>query len=471
MSMEKIIRKNDIIDVKINSVAFGGKGVARVGEFVVFVRGAIPKQKLKVKIIKKKKNFAEAIIMEVVEQSPYFVVPQCKYFSDCGGCKHQDIDYNYQLKMKDGQVKEIIEHLGEFGEVPVEKIISSPEILRYRNRMDFSTSVKRWAMKENDPETAMDFAIGLHAPQRWDKVIDIEGCLLQTDIRNDILQDIKDFAQENKIELLDARNHKGFLKQIIIRAGVHTDEIMVNFVTSYEDSEQLIPLVKLLSEKYNNIKSIVNNISTAMNNHSLGEKELLLYGKSYIHETLGNIKYKISANSFFQTNTKGAEILFGVIKNFAKIDKENVVWDFYSGAGSISLFLAKYSKQVYGFEIIQEAINDARNNCKLNKIDNCQFYFANLNHFLQKEKDLIDTLEKPDVIIVDPPRAGLNQKFLEQMLLLNSPKIVYVSCNISTQIRDINILTKEKYKVLKFQPVDMFPHTAHLESVALLEKL
>ena len=469
--MENLIRKNDIIEVKIDSIAFGGKGIARIDDFVIFVRGGIPKQILKVKIIKKKKKFAEAIIIKIIEQSPYFIKPKCKYFPDCGGCKHQNIDYNFQLEMKDQQVKEVIEHLGEFGAVQIEKIIPSPDTLHYRNRMDFSTSTKRWVMKENDSGTADNFAIGLHAPQRWDKVIDIENCLLQGANRNEIFQDIKNFVRENEIELLDARKHTGFLKQIIIRAGIHTNEIMINFVTRTENPKRLEALVKVLTKKYDNIKSIVNNITPAINNQSIGEKELLLYGEPFIHEILGDIKYKISANSFFQTNTKGAEILFDVIKDFAEIDKKKVVWDFYSGAGSISLFLAEYSKQVYGFEIVQEAINDARNNCELNEIDNCKFYFANLNNFLQIEQKLIDNLEKPDVIIVDPPRPGLNPDFLKQMLKLNAPRIVYVSCNIATQIRDINLLTQEEYRVVKFQPVDMFPHTAHLESVALLEKL
>lgn len=464
-----MIRKNDVIEVKIDSIAFGGKGVARIDDFVVFVRGGIPKQKLKVKIIKKKKSFAEAIIEKIIKQSPYYVEPPCKYFSDCGGCKHQDIDYNFQLEMKDQQIKEVIEHLGEFGNVKIEKTIPSPDIWGYRNRMDFSTSVKRWVMKENDPGTPDNFAIGLHAPQRWDKVIDIENCLLQNDNCNEIFQDIKNFVRKNEIELENARQHTGFLKQIIIRAGIKTNETMINFVTCYEDPEQLTELAKSLSKKYNNIKSIVNNVTTELGNQFIGEKELLLYGKPFIHELLGKIKYKISANSFFQTNTKGAEILFSVVKDFAQVDKQKVVWDFYSGAGSISLFLAEYSKQIYGFEIVKEAINDARNNCELNKINNCKFYFANLNNFLQQEKELINTLEKPNLIIVDPPRAGLNPKFLEQMLKLNAPRIVYISCNIATQIRDINLLTREKYQAVKFQPVDMFPHTAHLESVALLE--
>lgn len=464
-----MIRKNDVIEVKIDSIAFGGKGVARIDDFVVFVRGGIPKQKLKVKIIKKKKSFAEAIIEKIIKQSPYYVEPPCKYFSDCGGCKHQDIDYNFQLEMKDQQIKEVIEHLGEFGNVKIEKTIPSPDIWSYRNRMDFSTSVKRWVMKENDPGAPDNFAIGLHAPQRWDKVIDIENCLLQNDNCNEIFQDIKNFVRKNEIELENARQHTGFLKQIIIRAGIKTNETMINFVTCYEDPEQLTELAKSLSKKYNNIKSIVNNVTTELGNQFIGEKELLLYGKPFIHELLGKIKYKISANSFFQTNTKGAEILFSVVKDFAQVDKQKVVWDFYSGAGSISLFLAEYSKQIYGFEIVKEAINDARNNCKFNKINNCKFYFANLNNFLQQEKELINTLEKPNLIIVDPPRAGLNPKFLEQMLKLNAPRIVYISCNIATQIRDINLLTREKYQAVKFQPVDMFPHTAHLESVALLE--
>ncbi|MEA1985965.1 MAG: 23S rRNA (uracil(1939)-C(5))-methyltransferase RlmD [Candidatus Marinimicrobia bacterium] len=468
--MENIIKKNEIVEVKIESIAFGGKGVARVGDFVIFVRGGIPEQILKVRIIKKKKNFAEAIIEQVVKQSKFFKKSPCKYFPDCGGCKHQNIDYQFQLEMKNRQVQEAVEHLGEFEDVPIEEIISSPDILGYRNRMDFSTSVKRWILKENDPETATDFAIGLHAPQRWDKVIDIEKCLLQTDDRNEIFQEIKKFVKANEIKLHNAREHEGFLKQIIIRAGVMTDEIMINFITISEKPEILKPLVKLLTAKFVNIKSIVNNITNAKNNSTIGDKEILLFGESVIHEMIGNIKYKISANSFFQTNSKGAELLFGVVKDFAQLDKNKVVWDFYSGAGSISLFVAEYSKQVYGFEIVKEAIDDAKANCTLNNIQNCDFYFANLNKFLQTEQELINSLEKPDIVIVDPPRAGLHTDFLKQMIRLNAPKIVYVSCNIATQIRDLNLLTKENYKIIKIQPVDMFPQTAHLESVALLEK-
>ena len=462
------IKKNDVLELYIESIAFGGKGIARVDNFVIFVRDVLPGQVVKVVIIKKKPGFAEAIVKEIITQSPDHVDPPCPYFTDCGGCKFQNLAYDKQLEIKTRQVKETYAHLVNIADVPILPALPAPEIYAYRNKMDFSAGTSRWLLKENDPGTSRDFAIGLHAPGRFDKVLDIDACLLQDEERNAIFREVRKWAKDQHISLNKPRDHSGFLRNVMIRKGEYSDEIMLNIVTRYEDKNLLDPLVQRITAKFPNICSIVNNITNAMGDHSIGEREVLLYGQKVIHDNLGGLEYEISANAFFQTNTKGAEQLYNTIVDFAELNPNDVVWDFYSGTGSIVMYLANRVRQVIGFEVVADAVKNAEKNAIRNNVPHCQFFKANLDTFLQSNHDLIQSLDKPDVAIVDPPRAGLNPKFIKQLIALYPPRIVYVSCNPGTQARDIALLAEAGYTVEKIQPVDMFPHTVHIETVARL---
>ncbi len=462
------IKKNELVELTIDSIAFGGKGIARVDNFVVFVRDALPGQIVKALIIKKRSGFAEAIIQEIIKESPYRVEPPCPYFADCGGCKFQNLAYPQQLEMKTRQVREVYSHLVNLPDVPVLPALPAPEIYGYRNKMDFSAGVSRWMLKENDPGTPSDFAIGLHAPGRFDKILDIDACLLQDEERNAIFREIREIVREENLPLNNPREQSGFLRNIVIRKGEHSREIMVNIVTRYENKDLLDAWIAPLTTKFPAICSVVNNITNSMGDQSVGEKEVLLFGKPVIHDSLGGKNYEIAANAFFQTNTRAAEQLYDVVLDFASPNKKDMVWDFYCGTGSIALFIAEKVKKVYGFELVEDAIRNAKRNAVQNGVENCAFFTADLDRFLQRNPELIAGLEKPDLAIVDPPRSGLNPKFLQQLIGLRPPRIVYVSCNPATQARDIVQLSEAGYRVEKIRPVDMFPHTAHIESVALL---
>ena len=462
------IKKNSLVELTIESVAFGAKGIARINDFVVFVRDALPGQIVRALIVKKKAAFAEAIIREVIEPSPWQIDAPCPYFDDCGGCKFQNLEYQKQLDMKTDQVKDVFTHLAKMPDIPILPALGAPEVFAYRNKMDFSTGISRWILSHDDPGTPEDFAIGLHAPGRFDRILDINACLLQDDGRNAILQTTRQWAQENNITLNNKREHSGFLRSVIVRKGEHSGEIMINLITRKEDKIRLQPLIDMIISRHPDVTSIVNNVTDSKGDHSIGEKEILLYGSPVIHDRLGDVEYEISANAFFQTNTKGAEQLYEVVVNFSELTKHMVVWDFYSGTGSISLYIADKVKQVIGFEVVGDAVRNAKKNAKRNRVAHCKFFEANLDTFLQSNQDLIAKLDKPDLAIVDPPRAGLNPKFIQQLIGLKPPSIVYVSCNPSTQARDIQLLVEGGYKVEKIQPVDMFPHTAHIETVAKL---
>lgn len=462
------IKKNALVELTIESIAFGAKGIARVNDFVIFVRDALPGQKVLALIIKKKSSFAEAIIREILEESPYHVDAPCPYFEDCGGCKFQNLEYHKQLDIKTEQVKDVFTHLAKMPDIPILPALAAPDIYGYRNKMDFSCGVSRWLLKENDPGTPDDFTIGLHAPGRFDKILDIEACLLQDDKRNAVFQTIRDWALENAVTLNNPREYTGFLRSVMIRKGEHSGEIMVNLITRYEDRVLLQPLIDKIKAVYPDVTSIVNNITDSKGDQSVGEREIILYGSAVIHDSLGGVDYEISANSFFQTNTKGAEQLYDTVVEFSDLNPDMVVWDFYSGTGSISLYIADKVRQVIGFEVVRDAVKNAKKNAKRNQVTHCEFFEANLDTFLQSNQELIASLDKPDLAIVDPPRAGMNPKFLKQLIALKPPMIVYVSCNPATQARDIQALAEAGYWVEKIQPVDMFPHTAHIETIAKL---
>ncbi len=436
-------------------MALGGKGIAKVDEFTFFIESALPGDQIMAQITKLKPNYAEAKVLEIKSPSHYRVQPRCSHFGICGGCTWQDLAYPQQLVYKTKQVQETLEHIGGFTAPPVRKTLPSPEIFFYRNKMEFSFS--------HDQNRVP--ILGLHEKGRFDRVFDLEECFLQSETSNQIVNFIREFIRENQITIYNLKTHQGFLRFLTIREGKNTGEIMVNLVTNKGDFPQGKVLAQALLTKFPQIKSVVRNINTQKAQIAVGEKEELLAGKNFIREKIGEFVFELSAGSFFQTNTKQAEGLYQVVLELADLKGDETVLDLYSGTGTISFFLAKKSGQVVGVESNPKTVADAKKNADLNKIGNCQFICEEAKSFLA-----LAHLRKEnyDLVVIDPPRAGLHPQVVGNILKLSAPKIVYVSCNPATLARDLKLLCESQYKLEIVQPLDMFPHTFHIESVAKL---
>jgi 23S rRNA (uracil1939-C5)-methyltransferase len=459
------VKRGEELNVSIENVAFGGKGICRVDDYVIFVPNTIPGDEAKIKITKRKTGFGEGRLLEILKPSSFRQDAPCKYFDWCGGCTWQSVSYEKQLEFKWNHVKESIQHLAGIENIEVPKPIASGKIFAYRNKMEFSFADKRWLLPHElgNMEIGKSFALGLHVPGTFDKIISIDECMLQSDTANQILSFISNYCKENNIEPYGIRSHEGYLRFLVIRESSASGNIMVNIVTADKNSKELEKLAKELSTKFPQIKSIINTINDRKAQIAFGEKEVVLFGDSFITDKLFNNKYKISANSFFQTNTKQAKKLYEIVLQYAAITDRDTVWDLYCGTGTITLLLADKAKHVYGFELIERAVLDAKKNAKEFGIQNVEFVLGNV---LVEKSNVKDN---PDVIVIDPPRSGLHPKVAEYLNKSHAKKIVYVSCNPTTMARDIKII-KENYKLTKIQPVDMFPQTYHIETVALLER-
>ncbi len=471
-----MIKKGEILDLTIESLAYGGKGIAKVDDFVIFVKNAIPNQTVKALIYRKKSGYAEARPLEIIQDSPDAVTPRCEHFAHCGGCTFQQLEYSKQVEQKKQQVIDAFQRLAGLKSVTIDKAVSSENIYNYRNKMEFTFSNRRWTLPSESEDAQQEFALGLHIPGRFDKILDINECHLQPKIGNEILNFVREKAVELKLKPYDAKTNIGYLRHLVLRFGVNTNELMVNFVTAYENTDFLIPLVQELVSKYPQITSVINNINTRKADIAFGEYEIILHGTPAISDKINDLVFEISSNSFFQTNTLQAEKLYDAVLDGADLSKDDIVYDLYCGTGSISLFLAKKVKEVYGFEIIRSAVEDAQRNAANNGIENAQFFKANLDtyfkgyvsfsNFTKKYK-----ISKPDVVIIDPPRAGMHIDVVNYLPKFKAKKIIYVSCNPTTQARDIKILMEKGYKLIKTTMVDMFPHTPHIETVAVLQKI
>ena len=459
------IKKGADVELKVESLAFGGMGVAHLNQMVTFVKNAIPGQTVTARITKKRSSFLEARSLEVLSESPHFAAVKCEHFADCGGCTFQNLDYSHQIAAKQTQVQDVFQRIGRFQDIPCEPILGCEDIFHYRNKMEFTFSGSEFVPEAGKNDEASDFVLGLHAPGRWDKILNINECHIQTPIANDILKSIKELTRE--LEPYNIREHSGFLRNVIIRVAANTGDIMVNIVTSREDTDTLSPITETLISQFPNITSIVNNITTRKAGVSTGEHQIVLHGNEYIVEKLGDYEFMISADSFFQTNTRQAEKLYQIALEEANLTGEEIVYDLFCGTGSISLFISKHARMVYGFELVTSAVQDAMQNAIHNKVKNAWFFGGNLEN-LFRENTEAKGLEAPDVVMVDPPRAGLHTKTIEDILEKSPKRIVYVSCNPTTQARDAAELCKEKYELVKLRPVDMFPHTPHVENVATL---
>lgn len=460
------VKKGQVLELTVSDVAFGGKGLAKVDGFAVFIEKTVTLDRVKVLITRRKKNFAEAKVIEMLSPSPFRVTPRCKYSGYCGGCAWQYLDYEKQLELKTAHVKESLEHIALIEGVTVHPTLPSREVFGYRNKMEFSCSDRRWLMPDEfvNDDVSPGFGIGLHAPGIFNKVIDIDACHLQNDVGNKILVYVREFIGNSGLPVYGMKTHEGFWRFLMVRRSISDDQWMVNIITSVEKREVVSQLAKELRTLFPNVVSVVNNITSRRAGVSIGESEILVSGDPYITDKLGPYRFKISANSFFQTNTHGAETLYQTVERYAGLTGRETVIDLYSGTGTIPIWLSSSAKEITGIEIIESAVSDARKNCEDNGITNCHFIKGDI-------KDTLPTLgQKPDVMIIDPPRSGMHKDVVASILDLMPERLVYVSCNPATLARDVGML-KEKYVVAEVQPVDMFPHTFHIESVARLERI
>lgn len=458
------IKKRKAYELEVIDLAFGGKGLAKPDGFPVFIDRCLPGDTVFAKITKKKKSWAEGKLIKILKPSELRQKGKCDYCNYCGGCKWQQLEYSQQLEYKKAHVTESLEHIGKLKGIKVNDVIGSDPIFGYRNKMEFSCSSKRWLMPEEleNEDIKKDFGIGLHVPGTFDKVIDIHRCEIMPDLGNQILDHVRQFIKNSGLDAYHLRSHEGFWRFLMLRHSVAFDTWMVNIVTKTKALETVRDLAEQLKEAFPQIQSVMNNITDSKSGVSVGQEEICLVGEDHIKEKLGSFTFKISANSFFQTNTRACEKLYTLVSDYAGLTGKETVMDLYSGTGTIPIWLSRQAKEIYGIEIIESAVLDAKENAALNQIENCQFLLGDIKAVLPGLK------KKPDVMIIDPPRVGMHKDVVGQVLALNAPKIVYVSCNPATLARDLEMLSTQ-YTVKQVQPVDMFPHTYHIESVALLE--
>jgi 23S rRNA (uracil1939-C5)-methyltransferase len=459
--------KNKVItNLLIERIASEGKCLGHHEEKVVFVTGVAPGDIVDVRITKGKSSFMEGEPVKFHEYSKERIEPFCSHFGVCGGCKWQHINYELQKTYKRQQVLDQFQRIAKVSIPEVMPTIGSEKTRYYRNKLDFTFSNKKWLTLDqirSDEEFDRN-ALGFHIPKMFDKIVDVDHCYLQGNISNDVRNELRAFALENKITFYDIRGQVGLLRNLIIRT-TSTGESMVIVQFGENDPESIKVVMEFLNQKFPEITSLIYVINLK-GNETFHDLELVTYaGKDYIEEEMEGLKFRISPKSFYQTNSEQAYNLYKVARDFAQLKGDEVVYDLYTGTGTIANFVAKQAKQVIGIEYVASAIEDAKLNSKLNGIQNTLFYAGDMKDILNEE--FIANHAKPDLIITDPPRAGMDEKVVEILLRLEAPKIVYVSCNPATQARDVALLA-EKYDVEKIQPVDMFPQTYHVENVISL---
>jgi 23S rRNA (uracil1939-C5)-methyltransferase len=465
--MSKAVNNKLFENVSIIDIAEEGKGVGKAEDFVLFVDKAVPGDIADIEIYRKKKNFGEGKITNLKQPSEYRTEPFCEHFGTCGGCKWQHMDYAAQLKFKQKTVADALSRLGKIDVTGILPIIGSPVDKYYRNKLEFTFSNKRWLNDgENRTDEPVDMdALGFHIPSRFDKILDIKHCYLQSDPSNDLRNQIRDFAKREGFSFYNLKSHEGELRNLIIRTSV-TGELMVIVVFAYADEEKINSMMAFVEREFPQITSLLYIINQKKNDTIFDQEVLTWKGPQYIHEQMNTIKFRIGPKSFYQTNAAQAQKLYEITRDFAEFTGNELVYDLYTGAGTIANFIASNVHEVVGVEYVPSAIEDAKINSDINGIKNTRFFAGDMKDVLNA--DFVKENGKPDVIITDPPRAGMHADVVERLMEIEAPKIVYVSCNPSTQARDLVVL-KEKYDVVKIQPVDMFPHTQHVENVVLLK--
>ncbi len=462
-------KKNIIYEnLPITAISSEGYGIARLEGKVIFAEGCIPGDVADVKIYKSKSSYEEGKAIAIKTPSTNRVEPFCSHFGTCGGCKWQYAAYTAQLDFKEEIVKSAFERIAKVALEHIEPIVGCDETQYYRNKLEYTFSNKKWLtieQVESGDENIVRDACGFHIPGLFDKVVDVEHCYLQGSISNSLRDAIKKYCIERKYTFYDIREQKGFLRNLVIKTA-STGEVLVMLVLGEENEKKIKDVMDFIHTNFPTIDSLQYMINTKRNDSTYDLDAITYKGSSHIVEKMGSKKFKIGAKSFFQTNSKQGNVLYNIIKDFADLKQTDVVYDLYTGVGSIAIYLADDCNQMIGIEEVKEAINDANQNKLLNNQSNCHFYTGDVKNIINTE--LYERHGKPDVIITDPPRSGMHEKVIIELLALETPSIVYVSCNPSTQARDIALLS-EKYEVIKMRPVDMFPHTKHIENVALLK--
>ncbi|WP_184548482.1 23S rRNA (uracil(1939)-C(5))-methyltransferase RlmD [Mucilaginibacter sp. FT3.2] len=464
--MNKVAKQKFFEDVRIIDIAEEGKGVGKTDDFVLFVDKAIPGDVVDVQVYKSKKNFGEGKINKLKQASEYRTDPFCEHFGTCGGCKWQHMTYEAQLKFKQ---KSVADALGRIAKVDVDgimDIVPSPADRYYRNKLEYTFSDKRWLYdgESKEDETLNMNALGFHIPGRFDKILDVKHCYLQAEPSNDLRNSIRDFVIEQGYSFYNLRNHEGALRNLIVRTS-STGEVMVIVVFAYVSEEEVDKLMKFINARFPQITSLLYIINQKKNDTIFDQDVVAFRGPEYIHEEMNGIKFRIGPKSFYQTNSIQALRLYEITRDFAGFTGNELVYDLYTGAGTIANFIAGSVKEVVGVEYVPTAIEDAKVNSAINNITNTKFYAGDMKDVLVA--DFVAEHGKPDVIITDPPRAGMHPDVVARLMEIEAPKIVYVSCNAATQARDLLVL-KDKYDTVRIQPVDMFPHTQHVENVVLL---
>jgi 23S rRNA (uracil1939-C5)-methyltransferase len=455
--------------VRITDIGAEGNALARVDNLVVFVPMLIPGDIVDIKVIKKRKKYLEGRVLKFHEYSPDRIEPQCIHFGVCGGCKWQHLPYNLQLQFKEKQVRDNLTRIGKIDLPEVNPILGSSAIYMYRNKLEYTFSNKRWLTKDevvSDIKFEKEDALGFHIPGLFDKVLDIEECHLQPEPSNSIKNAVREYAHKNNLRFFDLMEQKGFLRNIVIRNSME-GKVMVIVVFFHDDIEKRKGLLDFLFSEFSQITSLMYVINSKKND-SLNDQDPILYkGEDHLVEEMDGLKFRIGPKSFYQTNTTQALELYRIAKDFAGLTGKEIVYDLYSGTGTITNYIAAYAYKVIGIEYVNEAVQDAIINSEINGIGNTHFFAGDMKDVLSES--FFDSNGKPDVIITDPPRAGMHEDVIKIIVGAAPDRIVYISCNPSTQSRDIQLLSGDYY-VAGVQPVDMFPHTHHVENVVLLKR-
>ena len=451
-----MLSKDKMYVVDIVDIGQGGVGIGKFEGFTVFVDGGLVKDKIKVKITKSKKNYAVGDIVEIIEPSPYRVERKCsKELKDCGGCQIQELDYQEQLNIKTNEVKQVISRIGKLEDVVVHPALGMEEPFRYRNKAQFPIQ-----KVDGSP------VIGFYKKKSHD-IIPTDQCIIQHDVNDKIIKIIKTYIRAYKVSVYDEKTHTGVLRHLVTKVGFSSKEVMVVLVANGRKLPYLNELASVLKENIPGFKTLVVNVNREKTNVILGNENRVIYGDGKINDNIGDLVFEISPLSFFQVNPVQTEVLYNKALEYAALGENDTVFDIYCGIGTISLFLAQRAKIVYGIEIVEEAIKDAKRNAEINNLDNVEFYVG-------KAEDVVPKMYKQgkraNVVVVDPPRKGCDEKVLDTIVSMQPDRVVYVSCNPSTLARDLAYLNEKGYKCLEVQPVDMFPHSVHIENVALIVK-
>jgi 23S rRNA (uracil1939-C5)-methyltransferase len=458
-------KRGDVLVLTIDDLAFGGEGVGRVDGYVVFVAGGVPGDRLRIRLQQARSRYGRGVIESIEEASAQRTSPPCPYFGRCGGCRLQHITYDAQLAFKAKQVADVLQRVGELSGFDLRPIIGASDIYSYRNKMEFT--VARSPRRDSGELNESRVIVGLHERDRYDAVLDIDRCLLQSDGMNALLDEARRFFLAHELSAYDQDSGEGLLRFLMLREGRRTGEAMTNIVTAAPAVSELAPLAACLRSRVPGTSSVVINVNPKKASVAVGVEEHLLAGRDHIREQIGGLTFQISANSFFQTNTAQAERLFGLVLHAAELTGDETVVDLYSGTGAISLLLARRCRWVYGVEVAQAAVDDAALNAAANGVSNCTFLTGEVRFVLPS---LIGRNVSAQVVVADPPRAGFHPKALHALIRLAPSRIVYVSCNPATLARDLADLVRGGYQLGWVQPVDMFPHTPHIEAVARLDR-